>query len=159
MNWTALYGTMRKQLIPFPLINPTKPSSRHILTRLLQTPRYCFSPPEVGCTCLFGRKIGQTTHQTSGLGLNPKEKDRLYNFDALQGADNRPTGRTSDATGNKIGRNLRAKDRRRESSLLGLLRSGCSRCDQRSLLRWLRGRDASCGCGGHSWRLEGRNSA
>lgn len=51
VNCTALYGTIRRQLIPFPRIKPAKPSSFHILTRLRQTPLYWPSEP-LGCTCL-----------------------------------------------------------------------------------------------------------
>ena len=40
---THLYGMIRRQFMPFPLMKPVNPSSLHMRTRLCYTPLYCLS--------------------------------------------------------------------------------------------------------------------
>lgn len=75
VNWTAEYGTMRRQLIPFPAIIPRHPSSRHILSNDGHTPTYALFGP-VGWTwrIIFSRSRGETTVREAAPATPPAMK-------------------------------------------------------------------------------------
>jgi len=75
VNWTALYGMIRTQLIPFPRMNPLNPSSSQMRMRLRHTPVYCF-PEFLGWTCciILSRSSGDTTVRDAAPAIPPAMK-------------------------------------------------------------------------------------
>jgi hypothetical protein len=82
VNCTALYGMMRRQLIPFPLMNPRKPSSIHILRKLWNTPLYfCSEFCDWTCLAVIMRKKSASLMQRGSTCS-------LDDLDSFQGAYN-----------------------------------------------------------------------
>jgi hypothetical protein len=74
-NWTALYGTIRTQLVPLPASNPRKPSSRHILPRAFPMLLYSECPGRWTCSRIFKRSSGLTTVLLTAPAMPPAMKE------------------------------------------------------------------------------------